>query len=137
MKKIFAIAALAVVAACSQAETEPEVVATEEVVEEAAVMAADGQPPAGTYRVTDADGVVHEEVLLEDGTYTSTAPDGTVTRGTWNQKAPDTYCYTEEGAEEVCNTEGIDANGVWTSTGPDGKSSTVERVTAEAATEPA
>ena len=138
MKKIVAVAALAIVTACSQAETEAEAEPTEEaVVEEAAVMAADGQPPAGTYTVTDAEGVEYTEVLLEDGTYTSTGPDGTVESGTWVQKSPDTYCYTPEGEEERCNTETIDENGVWTSTDTEGNSSTVVRVVAEEAAAPA
>ena len=135
MKKIIAVAALAVVAACSQAETEAEPAATEEVVEEAEVLAADGQSPVGSYKITTEDGEVYTEVLSADGTYTSTAPDGTVETGKWNQQAPETYCTTkdEEGATEKCSTEQIDENGVWTSVNEEGETVTVERIEVSAA----
>lgn len=130
MKYLFPVAALAVLAACSAGEADAP--AEAEAPAEAAVpMAADGQPTAGTYRVTNAEGATSTEVLLEDGTFTSTAADGTETTGTWEQKTPAIFCVTmnEEGAEQACYDEAVDEDGVWTSTNPeDGATSIVERI---------
>ena len=130
MKKIMLVAAIAMIAACSEPEAPAEDTATVDTAEPAAVMAADGQPPAGQYKVTTSDGKVYMEDLKEDGTYTSTDEDGNVQTGTWEQKSPDVYCYTEGEAEQICNTETVGDDGVWTSTNPEGKTAIVERVTA-------
>ncbi len=135
MNKIIMVAAMsALVAACGQPAAEVDEVDSSAAVEAEAVevMAADGQPAPGTYRVTSSEGVVATEVLNADGTYTETT-DGEVTdTGRWNQKSPEEYCYTSdaEGSEEICNSETVDENGVWTSTGSDGLTATVERVEA-------
>ena len=134
MKNLMIVSTLAVLAACSPAETTDEPAAPVEVVEtEAAMTAADGGPTTGTFKVTDADGKVSMEVLNADGTYTSTTEGEEPKTGKWEQKSPNSYCATpdEEGAVQKCYTETVDANGVWTSVDPDdGKSSTVERVEA-------
>ncbi|WP_428027810.1 hypothetical protein [Altererythrobacter sp.] len=138
MKKIMLVAAMVGIAACSQADNAPAPDATEEAAEAApANIAADGLPSEGTYKVTLADGSVQMEELKADGTYVATVDGKVVESGTWEQKAPETYCYTtdEEGAEQVCNAESVGADGVWTSTNPDGETATVERVEAEAAAE--
>ncbi|MXO62360.1 hypothetical protein [Qipengyuania oceanensis] len=144
MKKIIAVATLAIVTACSQAEPAPE--PTEEAVAETEVMAADGQSPVGTYKITLADGSEYTEVLSPDGTYTSTGPDGQVESGRWEQRSPEQYCsvkdeqFREEGDsdEMECSTEGIDEAGVWTSTNTKGETVTVARADAAApAAEPA
>lgn len=134
MKKIIAVAVLATIAACSKPEPAPEPVATEEAAAE--VMAADGGPAYGMFKVTLADGTVMMEDVREDGTFTSTSPTGEVTTGTWVQK-PGEYCTTndEEGATERCHPEKIDENGVWVSTDPEGNTAVVERVVEEAAAE--
>lgn len=134
--RYFAIAAaLFAVTACSPTATEEPTAADATSVEavataEPAAMAADGKPTAGTYRITDADGTVSTEVLAEDGTFTSTAADGKVETGRWEQKSTDVFCVTmdAEGAKQECYNEAIDANGVWSSTDSEGSTSTVERV---------
>lgn len=133
MKRIMLVAALAAVTACSQSEPAPE--PTEEAAApapeaEAELLAADGQPATGTYKVTTADGEVVMEEVRADGTYVATIDGEVVETGSWVQKSPEQYCYTtdEEGATEQCNAEAIDANGVWTSTDPEGNVATVERV---------
>lgn len=131
MKKIMLVAAIAMIAACSEPEAPAEEPATDTAAAEPAeVMAADGQSPVGQYKVTTSDGKVFMEDLKADGTYTSTDVDGNVETGTWEQKSPDVYCYTEGDAGQVCNTETVGEDGVWTSTNPEGKTATVERVTA-------
>lgn len=138
MKRLILASAFAVVAACSPAnEAEPVEEAAEAVAEPAAVMAADGQPAPGMYKVTTEEGVFMEEVKA-DGTYVSTDAEGTVVEtGRWEQRTPEEYCtvadeqYREEGEtdEMKCNTEGIGEDGVWTSVNSEGKTATVERVT--------
>ena len=53
-----------------------------------------------------------------------------VETGKWVQKAPGTFCYTNDkaGSTEVCNTESVDDKGVWTTVSPDKKTATVVRV---------
>ncbi len=131
MKKFAFIAVLGALAACTPEADAPAESAVEETA--AAVTAADGGTPYGMYRVTASDGKVSMEDVREDGTWTSTAADGAVTTGTWEQNSPSLYCTTkdEEGAQQVCHEEGIDENGVWTSKNPtDGTVVTVERVDA-------
>ena len=118
MRKFFAVAAIAAVAACSPAETEAEPEAVEEVAEaEVGGITADGNPTPGNYKVTLANGDVVMEEVREDGTYTATSADGSVETGTWEQKSPELYCTTEdeEGAEQDCNEEMINEEGVWIS----------------------
>ncbi len=138
MKKIIAVAGLAIVAACNQAEAPAETEATEEAAPAADfVPAADGGPGYGQFRILHADGTVHTEDVREDGTYTSTLPDGTVETGKWVQK-PGEYCTTsdEEGATENCYPEKIDENGKWVSTDTKtGETVIAERIEAAAPAE--
>lgn len=141
MKRIILVAALAGLAACSQ-EPAPAPEASDTATPDAAMadtaapagetMAADGKPSTGTFKVTDSEGKTVMEEVKADGTYVDTVDGKVVETGKWEQKAPETYCYTkdEEGAVQKCNTEGVDAKGVWTSTDPDGKTATVVRVEA-------
>jgi len=135
MKRIMLFAALAAVAACSEADTQTEptedvAMPEAQVLPETQALAADGQPAAGNYKVTTSEGVVIMEELRADGTYVGMVDGEVVETGTWVQKSPEQYCYTEdeEGATEQCNTEGVDENGVWTSTDPEGNVATVERI---------
>ncbi|TNE33264.1 MAG: hypothetical protein EP350_04435 [Alphaproteobacteria bacterium] len=138
MKKIIAIAALGLVAACNQAEAPAEPADTEEAAPAADfVPAADGGPGYGQFRIIHADGSVSTDDVREDGTYTTTMADGTVETGKWVQK-PGEYCATPdtEGAVEECYPEKIDENGKWVSNNPKtGETVTVERVVEEAAAE--
>ena len=139
MKRIIIVAALATLAACSQAETDADTDETAAATAEATtaapaeVMAADGKPPAGKYRIIAGDGQVFTEELKADGTYVQTDKDGKVVEtGKWVQKTPEQYCYTpdKDGAKEECNSEKVDDKGVWTSTNPEGKTAKVERIEA-------
>jgi len=134
MKKIALVAALAVVSACSQPAEAPDEEATAETTadaEPAEVMAADGGPAYGKFKITQADGTSFTDDVRADGTYTSTAADGTeMESGTWVQK-PGEYCTTknEEGAVEECYPEKIDEKGVWVSSNTKtGETVTVERL---------
>ncbi len=130
MRTIILFAAAAGLAACGPTETETVEEPQTEVEAETEVMGIDGKPVPGTYRVTGPDGITTTEVVNADGTFTSTAADGTTQTGRWTQTTPDTYCATPdaEGTEETCYTETIDENGVWTATAPDGAVYKVERI---------
>jgi len=139
MKYLIVLAAATALAGCSKpAEQEPAAQAPEAAATQPAqVMAADGQPAPGTYRVTTEGGDVFTEELKPDGRYIQTDADGTVVEtGRWVQKSPQDYCWTvdeqyrEEGdtGAEKCNTEAVGADGVWTSTNADGETATVERM---------
>ncbi|MBX7482426.1 hypothetical protein [Qipengyuania qiaonensis] len=139
MKKLILLATATVLAGCSQAaEKEPMAEATETTAAEPAmVMAADGEPAPGMYRITTGEGEVFTEEVKPDGTYVQTDAEGNVIEtGQWEQKSPEQYCtivdeqYREQGdaGEQKCNTEGIGEDGVWTSTNAEGQTATVERV---------
>ena len=137
MRKVLIAASILALAACSQpAEQEPAAPAETATPEAAEPLAADGQPTAGLYKVTAADGTVFNEDVKADGTYVQTDADGTVIEtGTWTQPSPDRYCtivdaayVTEDNpADEKCNTESIGDDGVWVSTNAEGETATVER----------
>lgn len=135
MRTSIVLAALAALTACNQRDAAPEAQASETGAAAPAqtttpVMAADGKSPVGKFRITTSDGKLYEEELKPDGTYVGMADGKVAETGRWTQKAPDTFCYTEDkaGAKEKCNKEVVDAQGVWTSTDPDGKTATVVRV---------
>lgn len=137
MKKLIVFAGAMVLAGCSQPAEEEAVAEAPEAAAPAEVMAADGQPAPGMYRVTTGDGVVFTEDVRADGTYVQTDADGNVVEtGRWEQQSPERYCtvadeqYREEGDtdEWQCNAEGIGDDGVWTSTNDEGQTSTVERI---------
>lgn len=140
MRTWMLLAGLAVLAACSQAEdSEPaEEITQTTAAEPAPVLAADGRPAPGLYRITTADGTIFEEDVRPDGTYVQSRDGEVVETGQWEQRSPEQYCYTADAAyvdedtsaEQECNTEQIGADGVWTSTNPDGETSTVERIEA-------
>ena len=133
MKKIMLLAALAALGACSKEAPAPAPEATPAAAATPAeVMAADGKSPVGKFQITTSDGKVINEELTADGKYADTVDGKVVETGTWTQKAPETFCYTNDkaGSKEICNTEGVDDKGVWTTTSPDGKTATVVRVEA-------
>lgn len=112
--RAFAILAALALAACSGAEEADEPVAVETAAAPAAVMAADGQPPEGTYEITDQDGNVTTQVVSADGTYVTTDAEGLERSGTWTLARPDYWCQTESGGEQECFNETV-VDGVWTS----------------------
>ena len=138
MKRIIVVAAVAALAACSKPAPAPE--ATTEAAADAAaapaasdtaeVLAADGKPSTGKFKVTTHDGKVVMEEVKADGTYVDTIDGKVVETGKWVQKSPTQYCFTkdEKDAKEACNTEGVDAKGVWTSTNAKGETATVVRL---------
>jgi hypothetical protein len=134
MKKLIFVATLATLAACAESEPAAEAdTATDAVAEAPApaseVMAADGQSPVGSYRITEPDGSVMTEELRADGTFTNIGVDGVERTGTWVQKSPALFCSTVQGETEKCYEEAVDAQGVWTSKDPEsGEVSTIERV---------
>jgi len=120
MKKLAFIAVFAAgfaVTACSGAE-EAAPVAQETTTAPAAVavMAADGQAPAGTFEITSADGEVMTQTVNADGTYSNTDAEGTVTTGTWTLDQPDNWCSKLDTEEAVnCFTETVGPDGTWSS----------------------
>lgn len=130
MRKIIAVAVLATLAACNQAEAPAEPVAEEEVAPAEVSVAADGLPSVGVYYVAAADGTTSTFEAREDGTYTSTDADGNVTEtGTWRQESQAVWCETPdtEGAAETCFDERME-DGVYLSTNrTTGETATITR----------
>lgn len=135
MKKVLLVAALAALAACAKQDAAPVADATEQAATTPAAsvgqsLAADGKASTGTFQITTADGKLITEEVKADGTYVETQDGKVIETGRWEQKAPDTYCYTKDGAgaKQVCSTEKVDEKGLWTSVNPEGKTVTVVRV---------
>ncbi len=134
MKRIIAIAALAALAACSKPAEDPAAPAAEAAAAPAPseILAADGKPSHGTFKVTRKDGTTYTSEVKPDGTYSVTAADGKVMEtGKWEQKSSEQYCETAdtEGAKQKCFAEKVDDKGVYTSTDPEnGEVATIVRV---------
>lgn len=126
MKKFIAIAAIAALAACAEAEApevEPEVVADMETT-----------AAEGLYEISIADGtVVGQTQLNADGTYTDMEEGKDPVSGTWEIVDGKT-CFDPEGDDgATCFTDGDPAeDGSWVATGEDGESVTVTPVKDEA-----
>ena len=131
MRKLACLAALLAVTACGDATEVPaedETAIVEQTPVETVSMAVDGQPSAGQYKITAADGTTYDYTVNEDGTFTSVSSTGETMTGTWTEATPGNYCETVDGTE-ACYTETIDADGNWTATSDaDGSVATVERV---------
>jgi len=131
MSKIFAIASLAALSACSQPAPEAEASAEPAAATEAvtANIAADGKSSVGKFKITAKDGKVYMEEDKADGTYVGMQNGKVVETGKWRQQDPNTFCFTEDAkdAKEECNAEKVE-NGVWTTTNAKGEVSTVERI---------
>jgi len=136
MRILLVCATAAALVACSQEpapapeSTEAAAVPAEPAAPATGSMAADGKSPVGMFKITTSKGEVLMDEVRADGTYSTTKDGKVVETGKWEQKAPDTYCYTsdEAGSKQECNTEGVDAAGVWTSVNAKGEKATVERV---------
>lgn len=92
--------------------------------------AADGHPPYGVFDVTAPDGQVYREVISPDGTFSSTAKDGSSVEGVWEQRENGIFCSKPHGAPVFrCKYEKVNSDGIWTSTEIDGSGvSTIIRV---------
>ena len=123
MKKWIALASVAALAACQQAEAPAE----EEAMEEAAAPAANEGP--GTFEVTYADGSVGTVTTTAEGTFTATLGDQSGT-GTVAQ-VDGKLCFDPEGDDPEqptrcwTNSE-VGDDGTWTSTSDDGETVTVK-----------
>ena len=114
MRKLAALCAVAVLAACSQKADEAapaDTATTAEAVAPAptpASMAVDGKPDAGTYEVTGPDGSKSNLTINADGTLSSEAGGKTV-KGTWTKNGSANYCVTMDGATAAtCYTDTMD-----------------------------
>ena len=129
MNKMFVIAALVAVAACSKPAPAPDAEASAAPEAAPTNIAADGKPSHGMFKVTTPKGEVMMDEVKADGTYVTTKDGKVVETGKWEQKSPALYCATkdEKDAEQKCNEEKVE-NGVYTSKNPKGEVSIVERV---------
>ena len=126
MKKLIALASIAALAACAEAEAP----AVEEAAEEVAAPAAVG---AGTYEVTYADGSVGTMVSEDDGTFSMTIGETTGTGTYVNQDGK--VCFDADGDEEgaTCWTNSpAGEDGSFTSVSDDGDTVSVAPVAEEA-----
>lgn len=122
MKHLIALASIAVLAACSQAETEAP--AAEETVAAPAPMP--GSVTPGTYKVAWEDGKTSDFTLNEGGSYVSTR-DGETEEGT-SAIVDGKICFTPsgEGAETNCWTNSaVAADGSFTSVSDAGETVTL------------
>ncbi len=122
MKQLIALASIAVLAACSQAETEAP--AVEETVAAVEPMAVNVTP--GTYNVAWEDGTTSVFTLNEDRSYAATR-NGETEEGT-SATVDGKICFTPsaEGAETDCWTSSeVAADGSFTSVSDDGENVTL------------
>lgn len=130
MRNLVAVAALATLCACGQAEQADP--APEAQTETSAADVPDGGPVEGTFTVANEDGSTTTWTNNADGTYVATMADGSEAAGTFTMAGRE-YCYDPagdgEGLEEVCLAFADAAeDGSWVSTRPDGTQATVSRV---------
>jgi len=79
--------------------------------------AADGKPPYGVFDVISSDGQVYREVIRADGSFSSTAKDGSTVNGVWEQRKDGIFCSKPIKAPKFrCKYEEVNTDGVWTST---------------------
>ena len=125
MKKIVMLCGLAVLAACSQAETTPEAEATEAAAE---APAAAWALEAGTYEYTRSDGVSGVNTVAADGTFSNAVEGGDVETGTWGQEG-ELSCLTPAEGDKRCYTFTTpDAEGNFTGTMESGVTVEVRKV---------
>lgn len=97
MRKLFACAAIAALAACSQPAPEP---AADETTAAAPEPAADaGAPVPGDYTVTYEDGTATPFTMNADGTWSGTNPAGEAGKGTYTF-ADGKTCFTSDPPNE-------------------------------------
>ncbi len=126
MKKLALIAAISLLAACSQKSEEKKEVAAEPAAETAPAPAADSGTQPGTYDVKMADGTMASTVINADGTYVDTDPKGKEVKGLYaSHDGKD--CFDPEGdALGMCwAVSKPGADGSFTATADDGTVVTV------------
>ena len=127
MKKLALIAAISLLAACSQKSEEKKEVAAEPAAETAPAPAADSGTQPGTYDVKMADGTMASTVINADGTYADMDPTGkTVKKGKFAHK-DGKDCFDPDGDEMgMCwAVTKPGADGSFTATADDGTVVTV------------
>lgn len=98
MKKLVLIAAISLLAACSQKAEEKKEVAAEPAAEAAPAPTADSGTQPGTYDVKMADGTMATTTINADRTYVDTDPKGKQVKGLFaNHDGKD--CFDPEGDE--------------------------------------
>lgn len=126
MKKIVLIAALSMLAACSQKAEEKKEVAAEPAEAAAPAPASDSGTQPGTYDVKMADGSMATTTINADGTYVDTDPKGKQVKGLYaTHDGKD--CFDPEGdAMGMCwAVTKPGADGSFTATADDGTVVTV------------
>lgn len=126
MKKIVLIAALSMLAACSQKTEEKKEVVPAPAAETPAPAVADSGATPGTYDVKMADGTMGSTVINADGTYVDTDAKGKEVKGKYARK-DGKDCFDPDGNEaEMCWTVTPPAaDGSFTATSPTGTTVTV------------
>ena len=126
MKKIVLLAALSMLAACSQKTEEKKETPTEPVAEAAPAPAAESGTAPGTYDVKMADGTMGTTTINADGTYVDTDAKGKQVKGLYaTHDGKD--CFDPEGDEMgMCwAVSKPAADGSFTATADDGTVVTV------------
>ena len=126
MKKIILLAALSMLAACSQKTEEKKETPAEPVAEAAPAPAADSGTTPGTYDVKMADGTMGTTTINADGTYVDTDAKGKQVKGLYaTHDGKD--CFDPEGDEMgMCwAVSKPAADGSFTATADDGTVVTV------------
>ncbi|MCA0208086.1 MAG: hypothetical protein LCH74_03400 [Proteobacteria bacterium] len=126
MKKLALIAAISLLAACSQKSEEKKEVAAEPAAEAAPAPTTDSGTQPGTYDVKMADGTMASTVINADGTYIDTDPKGKEVKGLYaSHDGKD--CFDPEGdALGMCwAVSKRGADGSFTATADDGTVVTV------------
>ena len=126
MKKIVLLAALSMLAACSQKTEEKKEVAAEPAAKAAPAPASDSGTQPGTYDVKMADGSMATTTINADGTYVDTDPKGKQIKGLYaTHDGKD--CFDPEGdAMGMCwAVTKPGADGSFTATADDGTVVTV------------
>jgi hypothetical protein len=126
MRKFFLAASFAALAACTQ-QADKAAEADAPAAEVAAPAATDDSaPPTGDYAIKNADGSMATTRLNADGTFESTAADGTKVTGKYVRK-DGKDCFDDDGDQaEVCWTAAEPAaDGTFTSTSSTGETVTV------------
>ena len=108
MKKIVLLAALSMLAACSQKTEEKKETPTEPVAEAAPAPAAESGTAPGTYDVKMADGTMGTTTINADGTYVDTDAKGKQVKG----------LYATHDGKDCFDPEGDEMGMCWAKTEP-------------------